>query len=496
MARSIMIQGTMSGAGKSLIAGALCRIFVQDGYKTAPFKSQNMALNSFVTRDGLEMGRAQAMQAEAAMCEPDIRMNPILLKPTSDVGSQVIINGVPAGNMAAKEYFKRKTDHIPVIRRAYASLAAENDIIVIEGAGSPAEINLKTNDIVNMGMARIADAPVLLVGDIDREGVFAQLYGTVELLEPCERERIKGLIINKFRGDRSILKNGLDMLEGLTGKPVIGVVPYTDADIDEEDSLAERLGAHKAGGVVDIAVIRLRHISNFTDLTPLECRPEVSLRYVKNVHELGDPDLIIIPGTKNTMGDLLDIRASGIEAAVIRLAGKGTPVIGICGGYQMLGKELYDPEGLEHGGRIMGMGLLDTKTVFGRDKRTVRVKGRICGIGGIFGSLSGAEIEGYEIHMGRTEAGGAAFAEIVNGDSEIPDGAVNNNVYGTYIHGIFDSADMVRGIISAVMEKKGLSADCVGSFDMHAYKEEQYDKLAAAVRENVDLNRIYRIMGI
>ena len=496
MAKPIMIQGTMSGAGKSLIAGALCRIFAQDGYRTVPFKSQNMALNSYVTADGLEMGRAQVMQAEAAMREADVRMNPILLKPTSDVGSQVIINGVPVGNMPAREYFRRKTEYIPVIREAYETLAAENDIVVIEGAGSPAEINLKKNDIVNMGMAKLADAPVLLVGDIDRGGVFAQLYGTVELLEPEERGRIKGLIINKFRGDKTILKSGLDIIERLTAKPVLGVVPYTDADIDEEDSLAERLGSRGGNGAADIAVLRLPHISNFTDLTPLECNENVSLRYVSKPHELGEPDLVIIPGTKNTIGDLLQLRESGLEAAVIRRANGGTPIFGICGGYQMLGREICDPEGTEHGGRIRGMGLIDSVTVFGDQKRTSRVKGRITCGEGIFASLSGVRIEGYEIHMGKTQVNGSCFAELYENGETANDGAVCGNVYGTYVHGIFDSPDAVRYIVSALMKKKGLSADGIKTFDMKEYKETQYDKLAKAVRENIDIDRIYKIMGI
>ncbi len=497
MAKSIMIQGTMSGAGKSLIAGALCRIFTRGGYRTVPFKSQNMALNSFVTHDGLEMGRAQVMQAEAAMREPDVRMNPILLKPTSDVGSQVIINGKPVGNMPAREYFKRKKGYIPIIRDAYESLAAENDIVVIEGAGSPAEINLRENDIVNMGMARIAGAPVLLVGDIDRGGVFAQLYGTSALLEPDEREMLKGLIINKFRGDRAILKNGLDMLESLTGKPVLGFVPYTDADIDEEDSLAERLGRREYGGAADIAVLRLPHISNYTDLMPLEACPGVSLRYAAAAHELGEPDLIIIPGTKNTIGDLLHIRGSGLEAAVMKRAAAGTAVIGICGGYQMLGREICDPQGAEYGGSVRGMGLLNTKTVFGSGKRTVRVKGRIENIGGALSGLSGCVIDGYEIHMGETEAYDPPFAVLTDADSgERPDGAVSGNVYGTYVHGLFDSPDAARNIVGAILEKKGLSDDGINDFDIRAYKERQYEKIAAAVRENTDMDRIYRIMGL
>ena len=309
-----MIQGTMSSAGKSLICAALCRIFTQDGFKTAPFKSQNMALNSFITEDGAEMGRAQVMQAEAAKIRPDARMNPILLKPTSDVGSQVIVNGHVLGNMPAASYFKYKKQLVPEIMKAYRSLEEEYDIIVIEGAGSPAEINLKKNDIVNMGMAKMVDAPVLLAGDIDRGGVFAQLYGTVALLEEEERKRVKGLIINKFRGDVEILKPGLATLEELTKIPVAGVIPWIYAKLDDEDSLAPRLSRVQAGAGVDIAVIRLPHISNFTDFNPLEQQPGISLRYAGDVKTLGQPDMVMIPGSKNTMSDLKWMRQNGMEA--------------------------------------------------------------------------------------------------------------------------------------------------------------------------------------
>ena len=319
-AKCIMVQGTMSGAGKSLLCAALCRIFAQDGYKTAPFKSQNMALNSFVTRDGLEMGRAQVVQAQAAGVEPDVRMNPILLKPSSDIGSQVIVNGEVHGDMPAQEYFRHKKALIPDILRAYDSLAEEFDVVVIEGAGSPAEINLKADDIVNMGLAKLVNAPVLLAGDIDRGGVFAQLYGTVELLEPDERARIKGLIINKFRGDVEILRPGLTMLEEKTCLPVVGVVPYLKVDIEDEDSLSTRLEQKSTVKPLDIAAVRLPHISNFTDFIPLEQHPLLSVRYVQTARELGAPDLVILPGTKNTVGDLLWLRQSGMEAALLKLA--------------------------------------------------------------------------------------------------------------------------------------------------------------------------------
>lgn len=364
MAKSIMIQGTTSSAGKSFLTAALCRIFAQDGYRVAPFKSQNMALNSFITEEGLEMGRAQVMQAEAAGVKPSVRMNPILLKPTGDTGSQVIVNGEVRGNMTAREYFALKRSLFSDVMDAYHALAADYDILVIEGAGSPAEINLKQDDIVNMGMAARADAPVLLCGDIDRGGVFASLYGTVALLSPEERDRIRGLIINKFRGDQSILNPGLTELERLTGKPVVGVVPYLPLELDDEDSLTERFQRPAHRGLLDVAVIRLPRISNFTDLNPLSCVEQVSLRYVHSAGELGEPHLIILPGTKNTMEDLRWLRQCGLEAAICRHAARGGAVMGICGGYQMLGRSLRDPDGVEAGGQMRGMGLLDAETVF------------------------------------------------------------------------------------------------------------------------------------
>ncbi|MEG1384770.1 MAG: cobyric acid synthase, partial [Oscillospiraceae bacterium] len=362
MAKSIMIQGTMSNAGKSLVTAGLCRIFKQDGLRVSPFKSQNMALNSFITRDGFEMGRAQVMQAEAAGTEPSVLMNPILLKPTNDTGSQVIVNGEVVGNMSASDYFKYKSKLVPDIMRAYNELSRTNDVIVIEGAGSPAEINLKKDDIVNMGLADMVDAPVLLVGDIDRGGVFASLYGTVALLEPHERARIKGIIINKFRGDAEILKPGLRMLENLTNIPIVGVIPYLNADIDDEDSLSDRFAASDKKRAVDIAVIRLPRISNFTDFNALERHPQLGIRYVKSASELGNPDMIILPGTKNTMEDLKWLRQNGLETLVKKYAASGLPIVGICGGYQMLGETLSDPHGVESGGEMRGIGLLPTAT--------------------------------------------------------------------------------------------------------------------------------------
>lgn len=484
MAKSIMIQGTMSNAGKSLIAAGLCRIFAQDGYRVAPFKSQNMALNSYITKDGLEMGRAQVVQAEAAGIEPDARMNPILLKPTTDVGSQVIVCGRPVGNMTAAEYYKKKKDFVSDIMRAYDSLASENDIIVIEGAGSPAEINLKQEDIVNMGMARLADAPVLLVGDIDRGGVFAQLYGTVSLLEEDEKARIKGLIINKFRGDRAILEPGLKTLEQLCGVPVAGVVPYIHVDIEDEDSLSGRLAENKVRKLIDIAVIRLPRISNFTDFDVFERYENVSVRYVTSVSQLGAPDMIVLPGTKSTIADLLWLRQSGLENAVLKAAAAGTPVFGICGGYQMLGSRISDPDYTESSvSEVRGLGLLDMETVFYGEKTQTRSRGTIGTVSGIFAGLSGKAYDGYEIHMGR-------------GDEKTPILKENGNVYGTYVHGFFDTEEICDAVLKALCSEKGVDFEKLSKFDFSEYKQKQYDALADGLRESLDMDFVYKITGL
>ena len=477
-AKPIMIQGTMSNAGKSLICAALCRIFKQDGYRVAPFKSQNMALNSFITDEGLEMGRAQVAQAEAAGVKPSVLMNPILLKPTTDVGSQVIVNGEVRGNMTAADYFKYKKQLVPEILRAYDALAAENDVIVIEGAGSPAEINLKRDDIVNMGMAKLAKAPVLLVGDIDRGGVFAQLYGTVALLEAEERAFVKATVINKFRGDRAILAPGLDMLCDLTKVPCAGVVPYLHVDIDDEDSLSERLSAGERK-TVDVAVIQLPRISNFTDFSPFERFSAVSVRYVKRVCDLGAPDLIFLPGTKSTISDLRWLRQSGLEAEILKQASHGVPIFGICGGLQMLGKRIADPFGAEGGGEIAGMGLLELETVFSKEKTRLQTEGVFSGVKGIFKGLNGLSFCGYEIHMGQSEI--AAVTQ-------------NGNVYGSYIHGIFDENGIAERIVRALFERRGLPFDEGAAFDAHAYKEAQYDLLADSVRAALDMKLIYQIL--
>ena len=494
MAKAIMIQGTMSNAGKSFLVAGLCRLFQRDGFRVAPFKSQNMALNSYVTADGCEIGRAQAVQAEACGLLPDVRMNPILLKPVTDMGSQVILMGKSAGIMKADEYYRKKKEYIPLIRDAYESLAAENDIIVIEGAGSPVELNLKENDIVNMGMAEIADSPVILVGDIDRGGVFAQLYGTCTLLEPHEKERIVGLIINKFRGDIGLLTGGLETLEQLTGKRVLGVVPYMDVRMEAEDSLADCLQEKPSGdgtpAGIDIAVIRFPRISNFTDFQPLSGEPGVRVRYVGTMDELGSPDLIILPGTRSTMKDLGWFRECGLMEAVLGIHGKGTPVLGICGGYQMLGTRIEDPDGQEGSGFMAGLCLLPAVTVFKAEKVTRQAAGRTA-VTGIL-SLDGLPLEGYEVHQGRTFSDGASPFAVLDGAA---DGCVSGLVFGTYLHGLFDSDPFRRSFLEWLAVRKGVSLPDSG-LNYRTGRGRQYDRAAEILRSSIDLEAVYRFMGI
>ena len=494
-AKPIMIQGTMSGAGKSLLTAGLCRVFAQDGYKVAPFKSQNMALNSAITATGAEMGRAQVVQAEAAGVPPESAMNPILLKPTTDVGSQVIVNGQVLGTMSAREYFAFKHTLVPEIMRAYNDLASRFDIIVIEGAGSPAEVNLKDGDIVNMGMAKMAKSPVLLVGDIDRGGVFAQLLGTLMLLDDDERRLCKALVVNKFRGDKSILEPGLDILRERSGLPIAGVVPYTQLDIDDEDSLSDRLAVRSGTALVDIAVIRLPRISNFTDFIALAAIDGVGVRYVQRASELRNPDLIILPGTKSTLADLKWLRESGLEAAILKRAAVGTPIFGVCGGYQMLGQEVADPTGAEGGGTFRGMGLLPMCTVFEPAKRQTRARGSIAVLGGPLAALSGMPVEGYEIHMGATTPlGGAPVCHLETQGVMVEDGCCSGSVYGSYLHGIFDSRECAQALVDALLAAKGIEPGELQALDMHAYKESQYDMLAQTLREHMDMQLIYNIL--
>lgn len=521
MSKVIMVQGTMSGVGKSLLVAGICRCLYEDGIKAAPFKSQNMALNSFITEEGLEMGRAQVVQAEAAGVRPIVEMNPILLKPTSDVGSQVIVHGTSIGTMPAKDYFAYKKSLIPEILASYQTLAKQFDVIVIEGAGSPAEINLKNDDIVNMGMASLVDAPVLLVGDIDRGGVFAQLYGTVALLEEEERKRIKGLIVNKFRGDKTILDPGIAMLEEKCKIPVAGVIPYLNVDLEDEDSLSEKLTAKGEKGAIEIAVIRFKRISNFTDFDVFLHMGDVCLRYVESVRELGRPDFIILPGTKNTSQDLLEIRQNGLEVAILHLAAEGVPIYGVCGGYQMLGTEISDENGVENALMVRGMGLLPGKTVFMEEKKREQVRGTFVCQDGFFACLNGKKFTGYEIHMGRTMIsegerpllckavgrekypeseihadGDSAAKKEFHIDEEIytEDGCVRGNVCGSYVHGVFDAPGVAGALVSALAKRKGIRIDMEGNADYASYKESQYRLLGAGIRESGLMEHVYHIL--
>ena len=496
MAKVIMIQGTMSGAGKSFLVAGLCRIMKQDGYRVAPFKSQNMALNSFITEEGLEMGRAQVMQAEAAGIKPMVCMNPILLKPTNHTGSQVIVNGEVLRDMSAREYFAYKKQLIPDIKKAFRKLEEYADIIVIEGAGSPAEINLRENDIVNMGMAEMVDAPVLLVGDIDRGGVFAQLLGTLLLLSEEEKKRVKGLIINKFRGDKTILDPGIVMLQEKGQVPVAGVVPYMELALEDEDSLTERF-EKKEESCIDIAVIRYPRISNFTDFNIFEQMKEVSVRYVNSVSELHQPDMVILPGSKNTMGDLKWMRQNGLEAAVKKIA-EEIPVFGICGGYQMLGEQIADPSGVEGGGALRGMELLPVVTELGEEKVRCQMEGKLPELEGVFAGLSGLEYAGYEIHMGKTDFSESGKEIEIRNDAlhekKIIVSGRNKNVYGTYVHGIFDKGCIATAVVKALAKKKGIGIGEGAFEDYRSFKEKQYDKLADTLREYLNMEEIYGML--
>ena len=483
MAKTLMVQGTMSNAGKSILTAGLLRLFKQDGFKVAPFKSQNMALNSFVTPEGLEIGRAQAMQAEASGIYPSVAMNPVLLKPTADSTSQVIVNGKSIGNMTAREYFKFKTSLVPEINRAFRSLAEENDIIVIEGAGSPAEINLRHKDIVNMGLADMVDAPGILVGDIDRGGVFAQLYGTYMLLSPREKELLKGVVINKFRGDKTLLDPGIEMMKDKMDVPFVGVVPYLSLNIDDEDSLTTRFNKKEAKAI-DIVGIRLPRISNYTDLDVFEQFDDVSVRYVGDVAELGSPDLIVIPGSKNTLADLRWLKESGLGEKIKELSCAGTPVVGICGGFQMMGMKVEDPLGVEEGGSEEGLNLIPVTTILENEKTTQQREGVIQGKEGYFSFLNGKAFRGYEIHMGIT---GRNKKEAVLDYSR-------ENVYGTYVHGIFDEGGIAGAVIEKLAEKKGLSMKLDSPLGRAEYKEREYDRLAQVLRENMDMKRIYGML--
>ena len=501
-ANVIMVQGTSSHAGKSILAAALCRIFAQEGYQVAPFKAQNMSLNSFVTPDGGEIGRSQAVQAAAAMVEPRVEMNPVLLKPEAEARSQVVVMGRPQARKSAREYYELKQQLWPTITSALDSLCREFDIVVIEGAGSPAEINLKQHDIVNMRVARYAQSPVLLVGDIDRGGVFAQIVGTMVLLEPEERALVTGHVINKFRGDPSLLTSGLHLLEEHTGAPAIGVLPYYfDIHVPEEDSLGLEAGSlSDEDTLVDVAVMRLPHIANFDDFDPLRHERGVRLRYVRGLDEFGQPDLIVIPGSKTTVDDLDWLRSQGLADKITALRETGTPVIGICAGFQMLGRELHDPSGVESNRSVTsGLGLLPTLTTFQEEKVTHQVSARVTEGRGLLGGCLGATLSGYEIHMGVTAEGSLSSPFLVesrSGDSaSAPDGALDADglTLGTYMHGLFHNRKLRRSVLDFAAERRGVA---LPQADEDVDLNEEYDKLAALVREHLDMDHIRRAMGL
>lgn len=494
-----MIQGTASSVGKSLICTAMCRILSQDGFNVVPFKSQNMALNSFVTREGYEMGRAQVMQAEAAGLEPRVEMNPVLLKPTSDQGSQVVVMGKPLSNMFAMEYYQWKEKLLPIIDDAFTILSREHDIVIIEGAGSPAEINLRDKDLVNMGLACRIKTPVLLAGDIDRGGVFASLFGTAALLKPDERELLKGVIINKFRGDRKVLEPGLRQLEGLIKLPVLGVVPYMHLNLDDEDSVTDRFKIRSDSRALKVQVVLLPRISNFTDFNPLELHDDVSLTYIREPDELNSPDLLILPGSKNTIADLQHLRRSGWAAPLNSYVAKGGLLMGICGGFQMLGQKILDPLGVESTNPgVPGLAFMDFETIMAKEKATRQVEAKWCyHDNNYFASMVAEEpLIGYEIHMGRTNYKTVKHPLYIETTGEW-EGAVNaeGNVFGTYLHGIFDNLSWTRELLNNLRQRRGLPEKS-GPFSRtyREYKEMEYDNLAATVRASLDMDKIYKII--
>jgi adenosylcobyric acid synthase len=505
MAKVIMVQGTASNVGKSILVTALCRVLRQDGYRVVPFKAQNMALNSFVTEDGGEMGTAQVLQARAAGLKPVVEMNPILLKPTANASSQVIVLGRSIGEMKALDYRGGKDhDLLSVVECALARLHQDFDVIVIEGAGSPVEVNLKDRDLANMRVARLAQAPVLLVADIDRGGALAAVVGTLDLLDPDERDLVKGIVINKFRGDISLLQPALDFLENKTGKPVLGVLPHIDLHLPAEDSLCLADLQTEQDGGVEIAILSLPHISNFTDFDPLALEPGVRVRYVKDGEPLGRPDMIILPDTKNPIEDLHYLNESGYAAAVRRAAREGSPVCGIGGGFQMMGKELRE---LEHPGSprksFPGLGILDAVTVFDSVEVQAQAEGEICGESPLFGRMmAGQKVTGYVLHMGHTKLGPGArpLLQILNNqESETGwDGAVDSTglIWGTYLHGIFDNDRIRRGILEYFRRRRGLDDSSENHLDRQDQLERELDRLADICRSYLDMESFYEILGL
>ena len=492
LARCVMVQGTASSVGKSVVATALCRILRDEGLRVAPFKAQNMSLNAAVTAAGEEIGRAQAAQADAAGVTPTAAMNPILLKPQGDGVSQLVVLGRARGTVAARDYWRRRADLWPVVTESLRALRREFEVVVIEGAGSPAEVNLRHNDLANMRVALASRASVLLVADIERGGVFAQVHGTLSLLRPAERALVRGVLVNKFRGDAALFAPGVRALRRLARVPVFGVLPYVDdLPVPAEDSLS--LDAAARDGALDVVVIRYPHVSNFDDFGPLAAAG-ARVRYVRDPAELGVPDMVVLPGSKTTIEDLEWLRASGVAAQVLRLRDAGVPVMGICGGFQMLGEELADPRGVEGPATIVrGLALLPVRTVFTGEKRTVRVHGRVAA-GGVFTSLAGMSFDGYELHVGETARDGCQpFAELArNAAAGDQDGAVSadGRVIGTYVHGIFGRDDLRDAVLGALARRRGIA------FVPRSSAPDPYADLARWFRAAVDTPRLLAAVGV
>ena len=499
-AKTLMIQGTGSGVGKSILTAAMCRYFYKSGLKVAPFKAQNMALNSFVTQNGDEMGRAQAFQAEACGIKPDVLMNPILLKPSADNNSQVILMGKPEESRNAKNYYSLHEKHKNIVLRALEELRAKYDLVIIEGAGSPAEINLKKWDLVNMFIAEQADAPVIIVGDIDRGGVFAWMKGTYDLLTSSEKNHVKGFIINKFRGDIDLLTPGIKQFEEMVPKPVLGVIPYEkNLVVDEEDSIPQRNYSADPGaeGILDIAVIWTPRISNFTDLSPLAYDPTISLRYINHPSQMGNPDLIILPGSKNTIDDLIYLKEQGMLNEILKSHEKGSLILGICGGFQMLGKTILDPQNLESQNKeALGLGLFDLETILESEKLTRQVdlftvKSRIF--------RDGLTCQGYEIHMGRTTFKSAypALFSSPKGDNPMSLGITNleGTVLGTYLHGFLDNNSFRQALLCYIREQQKVEKPSE-PFDFSQFRQNELDRLCNLLTESVNMKEVSEIIGI
>ena len=499
-AKTLMIQGTGSGVGKSIITAALCRVFHREGHKVAPFKAQNMSLNSYVTEEGGEIGRAQVFQAEACGIAPHVTMNPILLKPSADNNSQVIVMGKVVGQRNAKDYYAGRPNFVKEVAGAFDTLKNKYELILMEGAGSPAEINLRKYDMVNMAMAEMADAPVLIVGDIDRGGVFAWMKGTLDLLSESEQKRVRGFIINKFRGDIELLKPGLTQFEEMTGKPILGVIPF-DAElfVDEEDAIphisSPFVNSHPS--VVDIAIVQLPHIANFTDFSPLVSDPGVAVRYVRSPVQAGNPNLLILPGTKNTIGDLQFMKEMGWDQYIHSFHEKDGLVLGLCGGYQMMGTQLFDPEHIESSiEEIEGLGFIQATTTMENEKVTQR-KIRLTLSSSIF--EQGLEVDGYEIHSGRTqfEKDYPLLFEPSNGDCPYSLGLCNKegNVIGTYLHGFLDNDPIREGLLNYVRRKRNLPQP-EEQFNYREFRSRQLDRLADLVTQSINMNEVKRITGL